>query len=72
MLNRAYVYTVQKHGTQKRWHPYRTPSKSAVHDRPVRSGDDHYRITRHVEDTLATIEDIEAHRPRYCAPWWTA
>lgn len=67
MLNRAYVYTVQKHGTQKR------ASGDPYFSHPVEVAglmtdlhlDPETIITAllhdTVEDTLATIEDIEAN-----------
>ncbi len=67
MLNRAYVYTVQKHGTQKRasGDPYFSHPVEVAGLMTDLKLDQATIITAllhdTVEDTLATIEDIEAH-----------
>jgi len=67
MLNRAYVYTVQKHGTQKRasGDPYFSHPVEVAGLMTDLKLDVATIITAllhdTVEDTLATIEDIEAH-----------
>jgi GTP diphosphokinase / guanosine-3',5'-bis(diphosphate) 3'-diphosphatase len=67
MLNRAYVYTVQKHGTQKRasGDPYFSHPVEVAGLMTDLKLDQSTIITAllhdTVEDTLATIEDIEAH-----------
>ncbi len=67
MLNRAYVYTVQKHGTQKRasGDPYFSHPVEVAGLMTDLQLDQETIITAllhdTVEDTLATIEDIEAH-----------
>ncbi len=66
MLNRAYVYTVQKHGTQKRasGDPYFSHPVEVAGLMTDLKLDQETIITAllhdTVEDTLATIEDIEA------------
>ncbi len=67
MLNRAYVYTVQKHGSQKRasGDPYFSHPVEVAGLMTDLKLDQATIITAllhdTVEDTLATIEDIEAH-----------
>ncbi|MBI1402155.1 MAG: RelA/SpoT family protein [Porphyrobacter sp.] len=67
MLNRAYVYTVQKHGTQKRasGDPYFSHPVEVAGLMTDLKLDQATIITAllhdTVEDTLATIDDIEAH-----------
>jgi GTP diphosphokinase / guanosine-3',5'-bis(diphosphate) 3'-diphosphatase len=67
MLNRAYVYTVQKHGTQKRasGDPYFSHPVEVAGLMTDLKLDQATIITAllhdTVEDTLATIEDVEAH-----------
>jgi GTP pyrophosphokinase len=67
MLNRAYVYTVQKHGTQKRasGDPYFSHPIEVAGLMTDLQLDQQTIITAllhdTVEDTLATIEDIELH-----------
>lgn len=67
MLNRAYVYTVQKHGSQKRasGDPYFSHPIEVAGLMTDLKLDQATIITAllhdTVEDTLATIEDIEAH-----------
>lgn len=67
MLNRAYVYTVQKHGTQKRasGDPYFSHPVEVAGLMTDLKLDQSTIITAllhdTVEDTLATIDDIEAH-----------
>ncbi|MEL7189490.1 MAG: bifunctional (p)ppGpp synthetase/guanosine-3',5'-bis(diphosphate) 3'-pyrophosphohydrolase [Pseudomonadota bacterium] len=67
MLNRAYVYTVQKHGSQKRasGDPYFSHPVEVAGLMTDLQLDQETIITAllhdTVEDTLATIEDIEAH-----------
>jgi GTP pyrophosphokinase len=67
MLNRAYVYTVQKHGSQKRasGDPYFSHPVEVAGLMTDLKLDMATIITAllhdTVEDTLATIEDIEAH-----------
>ena len=67
MLNRAYVYTVQKHGTQKRasGDPYFSHPIEVAGLMTELKLDQETIITAllhdTVEDTLATIEDIEAN-----------
>ncbi len=67
MLNRAYVYTVQKHGTQKRasGDPYFSHPVEVAGLMTDLKLDQETIITAllhdTVEDTLATIEDIEAN-----------
>ncbi|MEL7198494.1 MAG: bifunctional (p)ppGpp synthetase/guanosine-3',5'-bis(diphosphate) 3'-pyrophosphohydrolase [Pseudomonadota bacterium] len=67
MLNRAYVYTVQKHGTQKRasGDPYFSHPVEVAGLMTDLQLDQETIITAllhdTVEDTLATIEDIETH-----------
>lgn len=67
MLNRAYVYTVQKHGTQKRasGDPYFSHPVEVAGLMTDLQLDQETIITAllhdTVEDTLATIEDIEQH-----------
>ena len=67
MLNRAYVYTVQKHGTQKRasGDPYFSHPVEVAGLMTDLKLDQSTIITAllhdTVEDTLATIEDIEVH-----------
>jgi GTP pyrophosphokinase len=67
MLNRAYVYTVQKHGTQKRasGDPYFSHPVEVAGLMTDLKFDQETIITAllhdTVEDTLATIEDIEAN-----------
>lgn len=66
-LNRAYVYTVQKHGTQKRasGDPYFSHPVEVAGLMTDLQLDQETIITAllhdTVEDTLATIDDIEAH-----------
>ncbi len=66
-LNRAYVYTVQKHGTQKRasGDPYFSHPVEVAGLMTDLQLDEQTIITAllhdTVEDTLATIEDIEEH-----------
>ncbi|MFW5633601.1 MAG: RelA/SpoT family protein [Erythrobacter sp.] len=66
-LNRAYVYTVQKHGTQKRasGDPYFSHPIEVAGLMTDLQLDQQTIITAllhdTVEDTLATIDDIEAH-----------
>lgn len=66
-LNRAYVYTVQKHGTQKRasGDPYFSHPVEVAGLMTDLQLDEQTIITAllhdTVEDTLATIEDIEKH-----------
>ncbi|MEE4539704.1 MAG: bifunctional (p)ppGpp synthetase/guanosine-3',5'-bis(diphosphate) 3'-pyrophosphohydrolase [Erythrobacter sp.] len=66
-LNRAYVYTVQKHGSQKRasGDPYFSHPVEVAGLMTDLQLDQQTIITAllhdTVEDTLATIEDIEAH-----------
>jgi len=66
-LNRAYVYTVQKHGTQKRasGDPYFSHPVEVAGLMTDLQLDEQTIITAllhdTVEDTLATIEDIEQH-----------
>ena len=67
MLNRAYVYTVQKHGSQKRasGDPYFSHPVEVAGLMTDLQLDQQTIITAllhdTVEDTLATIEDIETH-----------
>lgn len=67
MLNRAYVYTVQKHGTQKRasGDPYFSHPVEVAGLMTDLKLDQATIITAllhdTVEDTLATIDDIETH-----------
>ncbi|MCX9147953.1 RelA/SpoT family protein [Erythrobacter sp. WG] len=67
MLNRAYVYTVQKHGSQKRasGDPYFSHPVEVAGLMTDLKLDQATIITAllhdTVEDTLATIDDIEAH-----------
>ncbi len=67
MLNRAYVYTVQKHGSQKRasGDPYFSHPVEVAGLMTDLQLDQETIITAllhdTVEDTLATIEDIEQH-----------
>jgi GTP pyrophosphokinase len=67
MLNRAYVYTVQKHGSQKRasGDPYFSHPVEVAGLMTDLKLDQETIVTAllhdTVEDTLATIEDIEAH-----------
>ncbi|NMW32139.1 bifunctional (p)ppGpp synthetase/guanosine-3',5'-bis(diphosphate) 3'-pyrophosphohydrolase [Altererythrobacter sp. RZ02] len=67
LLNRAYVYTVQKHGTQKRasGDPYFSHPVEVAGLMTDLQLDQETIITAllhdTVEDTLATIEDIEKH-----------
>jgi guanosine-3',5'-bis(diphosphate) 3'-pyrophosphohydrolase len=67
LLNRAYVYTVQKHGTQKRasGDPYFSHPVEVAGLMTDLKLDQETIITAllhdTVEDTLATIEDIELH-----------
>ncbi len=67
MLNRAYVYTVQKHGTQKRasGDPYFSHPVEVAGLMTDLKLDQETIVTAllhdTVEDTLATIEDIEAN-----------
>jgi GTP pyrophosphokinase len=65
MLNRAYVYTVQKHGTQKRasGDPYFSHPVEVAGLMTELKLDQHTIITAllhdTVEDTLATVEEVE-------------
>ncbi len=67
LLNRAYVYTVQKHGTQKRasGDPYFSHPVEVAGLMTDLKMDQETIITAllhdTVEDTLATIDDVEAH-----------
>jgi GTP pyrophosphokinase len=67
LLNRAYVYTVQKHGTQKRasGDPYFSHPVEVAGLMTDLKLDQETIITAllhdTVEDTLATIEDVELH-----------
>jgi len=67
LLNRAYVYTVQKHGTQKRasGDPYFSHPVEVAGLMTDLKLDQETIVTAllhdTVEDTLATIEDIELH-----------
>ncbi|WP_126176486.1 RelA/SpoT family protein [Tsuneonella rigui] len=67
LLNRAYVYTVQKHGTQKRasGDPYFSHPVEVAGLMTDLKLDQETIITAllhdTVEDTLATIEDVEEH-----------
>jgi GTP pyrophosphokinase len=67
LLNRAYVYTVQKHGTQKRasGDPYFSHPVEVAGLMTDLKLDQETIITAllhdTVEDTLATIEDVEQH-----------